>query len=91
MISKAEDKDARVTGDKISRMSNFVLEYIILKSCKRIEVPGNMTPNDFYLALESPQVFFPFREATVEEKNDSKLQSELEHTGGFRFDRLDNI
>ena len=83
IISKAEDQDARVTGDEISRMSNFVLEYITLKSCMRIEVPGNMTPNDFYLALESPQVFFPFRQATVEEKNDPKLQSEFEHRGGF--------
>ena len=45
-ISEAEDKDARVTGDEISRKSNFVLEYIILNSCMRIKVPENMSPTN---------------------------------------------
>ena len=87
MAADEEEKGEKITGKFISEMSNFVLMFISLKSCMRIEVPGNMTPNDFYQAMESEQCFFPFRQATEEEIKDPKLQDELEHTGGYRFDR----
>ena len=86
IIDAACDDTIRVTGDQVTKWAEHTMTSLLIKSNKRYESWYRMTKAQFFMALkDGHKVFFPYKPASEQEKQDGGTNIVLSDNCAYRL------